>query len=84
MSDEAHPQKILVSQQEATDRKFIRSFLQTVGDFEVTEASNGIDLIKKLKILPDLILLDTQLKGDVIRALELMTRAPKLKNGNYI
>ena len=80
MSDEAHPKKILVSQQEATDRKFIRSFLQTVGDFEVTEASNGIDLIKKLKILPDLILLDTQLKGDVIRALELMTRAPKLKN----
>ena len=80
MPEESQPKKVLVAQEEVTDRDFVRSFLETIGGFEVLEAANGVDLIQKLKDRPDLILVDTQIRGDVIRALELMTRMPRLEH----
>jgi HD-like signal output (HDOD) protein len=80
MSDEVQPKRVLIAQQDAADREFVRTFLEVVGGYEVIEALSGVDLIRKLRLQPHLILLDTQMKGDVLRALELMARAPALEH----
>ncbi len=80
MSENSQSKKILLAQQDPADRRFVQTFLEVVGGYEVVEARNGIDLVHKLKLRPDLIILDTQLQGDVVRVLELMVRAPALEH----
>ena len=84
MAENGQSKKILIAQQDPAERRFLQTFLEVVGGYEVTEARNGVDLIHKLKLQPDLLLLDTQLQGDVIRALELMVRAPALEHTAFV
>lgn len=79
MLEEARPKKILLAQQDATDREFTKAILEVIGGYEVIDAHSGVDLVRKLRTQPQLILLDTQMKGDVLRLLELMSRSSALE-----
>lgn len=55
--------RVLVVDNEAVDRHFLRNVLQPLG-FEVTEAASGIEALQKVPhVAPDLILLDIAMPG---------------------
>ena len=71
MSDEK-PKRALVVQASRAEVEFLGCFLENVAGFAVTEALSGPDLIKKLRLEPDLILIDTDMKEDFLRMVEIM------------
>lgn len=77
MSDE-NLKRALVLQANRAEAEFLGCFLENVGGFAVTEALNGLDLIKKLRLEPDLILIDTDMKEDFLRTIEIIRRIPNL------
>ncbi|OGG46366.1 MAG: hypothetical protein A3F84_03250 [Candidatus Handelsmanbacteria bacterium RIFCSPLOWO2_12_FULL_64_10] len=77
---EEKPKCALVVQANRAEAEFLGCFLEKMGGFEVTEALNGPDLVKKLRLGPNLILLDTEMKGDFLRTLEIIRRIPKLES----
>ena len=66
--------RILVAQDNPTDREFACRFLGTLGGYDITQVEDGISLIKALKTRPDLILMDTIRKGKFLQALEIIRR----------
>ena len=70
--------RILLYQASRVDADFLASFLGHVAGYEVIEAADGPDMLRKAKAKPDLILVDTQMKGDFLRALEILRRVPEL------
>ena len=80
VSNDPQAQKVLLAQFDAQEREFTRLFLQSVGGYEILEATNGVGVIKQLKKRPNLILLDTVAQGGFIRALEIIRRTKALQN----
>ena len=74
------PKTVLVAQKDGSDRRFVSTFLETVGGMRVVEAASAADAVHKLQSGPDLILVDPQIEGDFLRAVELMRRTPKLNH----
>jgi putative nucleotidyltransferase with HDIG domain len=61
-----------------TDADFLASFLGQVAGYEVQQAADGPDLVRKAHPAPGLILIDTQMEGDFLRTVEVMRRHPAL------
>jgi HD-like signal output (HDOD) protein/CheY-like chemotaxis protein len=74
MSDETR-RRILVAQENGTDREFAARFLETLGGYDTFQVADGMSLIKGLKNRPDLILMDTSAKGKFLPALEIIRRS---------
>ena len=72
--------RVLMVQVNRVEAEFLRHLLEKVGGFDVVEVADGVGLIRRAGIAPSLILLDTQMPGDFLRALELLRRIPKLKS----
>lgn len=77
MSD-PKPKRALIAQASRAEAEFLGCFLENVAGFAVTEALNGPDLLKKLRLEPDLIVIDTDMKEDFLRMVEIIRRIPKL------
>jgi len=80
-SEVEKPKHILVVDDEASLRALVRANLEVDG-FEVSEAVDGLDAMKKLgEIHPDLILLDIMMPGkDGIEVLEDLAADDRLRN----
>lgn len=74
------PYKVIVAQHDPQDRSFTRTFLKTIGGYDVLDVSNGVGLIKQLKHRPDIILLDTVGQGGFLKALDIIRRSKALQN----
>lgn len=74
------PKTVVIAQREKLDRDFMHALLGRVGGFNVIGAASAADVIHKLQHGPDLILVDTRLEGNLVRAVELMRRMPKLNH----
>lgn len=72
--------KVLVAQADPDERAFLRLFMEVVGGYDVTEAQDGIGLIRELKGRPDLVIMDTAEQGKFLRALEIIRRTPAVKH----
>jgi putative nucleotidyltransferase with HDIG domain len=80
-TEEAVEKKTLVlAQKEPQDQRFLTALLSTVGGFEVVGAMSASGVIRGLLQSPDLILVDPHVRGNFMRALELMRRMPKLNH----
>ena len=71
---------VLMIQANPTDAEFIGTFIEKVAGYQVTQALDGPDFIRKLRISPSMILIDTQMNENFLRAIEIMRRIPKLKS----
>jgi CheY-like chemotaxis protein len=73
MADQSR-RRIPVAQENSMDRDFAACFLETLGGYDVIQATDGTSLIKALKNRPDLILMDTVAKVQFPQALEIIRR----------
>lgn len=71
---------VLIAQREPQDQQFVQVLLSTFGKFNVVEANSSAGVIRGLLAQPDLILVDPLIRGDFLRAVELMRRMPKLNH----
>lgn len=71
---------VLVAQREDQDQAFVCTLLSTFGDYQVVEAGSAAQIIRGLVHGPELILVDVQIPGNFLRAVELMRRIPKLNH----
>ena len=71
---------ILIAQRDDVDQRFLAAFLGDVGDFQFVEARSASEVIQGLGRGPDLILVDTHVPGNIMKAVELMRRMPKLNH----
>jgi len=74
------PKTILVAQQHSQDQNYARVILDKLGGFKVAEALSAADVIHRLQVGPDVILVDPQIEGNFIKAVEMMRRMPKLNH----
>jgi putative nucleotidyltransferase with HDIG domain len=80
VSEEENSNIILVAQQHSQDQNFARTVLSQLGGFRVAEAQSASGIVRALQVNPDIILVDPAIKGDFIKAVELMRRMPKLNH----
>lgn len=78
--EEETPKVIVLAQREMPDQNFIQVLLEKVGGFRVVPARTADDVIRLLRLGPDLILFDPHIEGNFMRAMELMRRMPKLNH----
>ena len=71
---------IVLAQKEPQDQRFLTALLDSVGGFEVVGAMSASGVIRGLLHGPDLILVDPHVRGNFLRAVELMRRMPKLNH----
>ena len=71
---------IVLAQKEPQDQRFLTALLDGVGGFEVVGAMSASGVIRGLLHAPDLILVDPHVRGNFLRAVELMWRMPKLNH----
>jgi len=62
------------------DQNFAQILLEKIGGFRVAPARTADDVINRLQLSPDLILIDPHIEGDFMRAMELLRRMPKLNH----
>ena len=77
---EEKPKVILLAQKNPQDQNFARVVLDKFGGFKIAEAQTAADIIHRLAVNPDLILVDPRIEGNFIKAVELMRRMPKLNH----
>jgi putative nucleotidyltransferase with HDIG domain len=77
---DSESRKVLVAQYDAGDREYLRVFLEIVAGYEVIEVASGVGLIKSLKRRPDLVVTDTNPRGNFMRALEIVRRTSALRH----
>jgi DNA-binding NarL/FixJ family response regulator len=67
------PKRILIAEDEASVRNAVRTFIETRTQFEVCEAADGDEAIKKAESLkPDLVVLD--LRMPIVNGIEVASR----------
>ncbi len=57
---------ILIAQRDDVDQRFLAAFLGDVGDFQFVEARSASEVIHGLGRGPDLILVDTLVRGNIM------------------
>ena len=73
-------QVVVLAQREDEDREFVREFLDRMGGLQVIGVRSAAEVILQLQSGPSLILADPHIEGDLLRAVELMRRMPKLNH----
>ena len=74
------PSIVLLAQKSRQDQNFARVVLDKLGGFQIVEAQTAPDIIRRLAINPNLILVDPHIEGNFIKAVELMRRMPKFNH----
>ncbi|MBT3603500.1 MAG: HDOD domain-containing protein [Candidatus Latescibacteria bacterium] len=79
-AEEEKPKILVLAQREITDQNFAQVLLEKIGGFRVALARSADDVIHRLQLGPDLILIDPHIEGNFMRAMELLRRMPKLNH----
>ena len=79
-AEEEKVKTIILAQREIPDQNFTQVLLEKIGGFRIVGARTAEDIIRRLQLSPDLILIDLYIEGNFMRAMELLRRMPKLNH----